>query len=339
MKIGKRLAECVGLWLAEGDNKCNNEITFTNNCPELIIYFHKSLKQFSEQCNNPIRIYSYSKKGITKVPVEGCKIKNYIDLRAKKPYFIWRLASVSLNKKWKKIVKCVILDKDLQNDLLRGFFAGEGNIKVTEKGKSLRIAQKERNILIENILKSLSVTYIFRPKERNYYIFNRENWDKLAKVRIAELHPEKNKKFCAAYSSFKEYHYGKNFIKNNLFEVLDKPISTKQMALKFKRSPARICDVLMDLKKSGKIKNFRVKNKDYWIKNAANIIVISQIKQRYLNAFRNNEISTKQFSVMFGVCWKSSFRRLKELEKLELVERNKNKTWSKVKNSRKVVVI
>ena len=30
------IAECVGLWLAEGDNKTRMEITFTNNCLFLI---------------------------------------------------------------------------------------------------------------------------------------------------------------------------------------------------------------------------------------------------------------------------------------------------------------
>ena len=37
MKINKKeIAECVGLWLAEGDNKTTAEVTFTNNCFELI---------------------------------------------------------------------------------------------------------------------------------------------------------------------------------------------------------------------------------------------------------------------------------------------------------------
>ena len=27
-----KLAECIGLWLAEGDSKTNSELTITNNC-------------------------------------------------------------------------------------------------------------------------------------------------------------------------------------------------------------------------------------------------------------------------------------------------------------------
>ena len=37
----KEMSECVGLWLAEGDSKTKSEVTFTNNCFELIIHFHK----------------------------------------------------------------------------------------------------------------------------------------------------------------------------------------------------------------------------------------------------------------------------------------------------------
>lgn len=39
--FNKQTAECVGLWLAEGDNKCSNEITFTNNEITLICFLIK----------------------------------------------------------------------------------------------------------------------------------------------------------------------------------------------------------------------------------------------------------------------------------------------------------
>ena len=42
----KEIAECVGLWLAEGDKKTSAEVTFTNNCMELIIFFHPIQKNF-----------------------------------------------------------------------------------------------------------------------------------------------------------------------------------------------------------------------------------------------------------------------------------------------------
>ena len=44
MKITKELAECVGLWLAEGDNKTNREVTFTNNVFDLIAFFSRNIQ-------------------------------------------------------------------------------------------------------------------------------------------------------------------------------------------------------------------------------------------------------------------------------------------------------
>ena len=53
----KEVVECVGLWLAEGDKKTHGEITFTNNCFDLIQYFHKTiLKLFKNHYFN-VRIY------------------------------------------------------------------------------------------------------------------------------------------------------------------------------------------------------------------------------------------------------------------------------------------
>ena len=39
----KQIAECVGLWLAEGSTTSKSEITFTNNCLDLIDLFHKTM--------------------------------------------------------------------------------------------------------------------------------------------------------------------------------------------------------------------------------------------------------------------------------------------------------
>ena len=139
------IAECVGLWLAEGDNKTKYEITFTNNCWELIeLFFTRILELFKGYRFNP-RIYVYS-------PDEHCYplfcpgfvIKNYIDKRATRTYFIFRIASVELVKIWKKLVDDYTYYGKYSSDILRGFFAGEGNLKSSShNSKMIRIAQKE----------------------------------------------------------------------------------------------------------------------------------------------------------------------------------------------------
>ena len=53
----KKIAECVGLWLAEGDNKSNREITFTNNEFSLIELFHKTIQKLFSNYTFNINIY------------------------------------------------------------------------------------------------------------------------------------------------------------------------------------------------------------------------------------------------------------------------------------------
>jgi len=98
-----KIAECVGLWLAEGDNKTKSEITFTNNCLPLVIFFYKVIKRkFSNEKLKP-RVYVYrTHNEVVNIPMK-CKINYYQDIRARKPYYIYRVASVNILKEWKKI--------------------------------------------------------------------------------------------------------------------------------------------------------------------------------------------------------------------------------------------
>ena len=170
------IAECIGLWLAEGDKRCNNEINFSNNCFNLIKQFHKVIILLFKKYKFNIRIYIYTKYGEkVDIPIKKCKINRYIDKQATRPYFIWRLASVELNKKWKKIVKEISGNKKYYADFLRGFFAGEGNIKTgSHNNRTIRISQGKPLELIESILKHFKIDYKYSPRERSYVIENQE---------------------------------------------------------------------------------------------------------------------------------------------------------------------
>ena len=157
--------------------------------------------------------------------------------------------------------------------------------------------------------------------------------------KIADLHPIRKKKFWEAYNDFKEEHYTHNYLKKEILGCLAEPFTSKGLSIKYNRSQARIYDVLDLLKKDGKIINFRVKSKDYWIKKNQNILILSKIKQNYLKFLTNSEKNTQEFAKFFNVNWKSSFRRLKELEKLQIVKRNKDKTWRLLSMNKKVIII
>ena len=339
-KLNKEVAECVGLWLAEGDDKCNNEITFTNNELELVRHFDKYIRNTFYDSIARVRLYIYTPDGIEiEAPIKVDVVRNYTDKRANKPYYIWRMASVKLNKEWKYIVSLYVANKDCYPDILRGFFAGEGSLKSTShNSRSVMIAQKKYDFL-EFMLRNLNIDFNYNEGNRSYFITHWDNWDKLAKIKIADLHSIKKEKFWRIYNEFKERHYKSHHIRNNLLQMLIVPHMTSELAVKFDRTEARIQDVLMDLKSKGVINNFKCGLKTYWIKNDQNVVIISKLKKNYLDLLENKSKNTAEIAKYFNVDFKSSFKRFKELEKLGLVKRNGDKKWEKLNSAKKVIVL
>lgn len=333
----KRVAECVGLWLAEGDNKTHSEITFTNNCWKLIGLFERTINRlFWDQEYNQ-RIYVYSPTKEHKKIDANCMVKYYVHKRATKPYFIFRIASRELIKNWKTIVINFLNDKDLSEYILRGFFAGEGNVHIGKRNvRTLRISQGKRKEFIESLLKDLGITFHYTQENRNYVINKKSNWDVFARFKLADLHPDKKEKFWKNYN-FQQEHYSKKVLSKKIYSLLERPYTARELSDKLGRSFARIQDVLIELKKEKRINHFRVKSKGHWTRDK-NLIIISKLKKDYLFLL-DIPRKTSYLADNFGVCWKSSFRRLKELEKLNLVERQKDGKWMRVKTCKKILAI
>lgn len=315
------IAQCCGLWLAEGDNKTKSEITLTNNNPELIRKFHGVINNIFYLERTP-RIYIYSRSGDAQNIIKNIRSKNCRDKRANKPYFIYRIGSERLIKEWKSIVEEVKAKQYLYPAILQGIFAGEGNIKFSKESASriLRIAQGKRNEFIEKILGHLKIRFSYSPGERSYVISGRKNLEILGGINISKLHDEKDRKFIEMLTSYKQYHYPNNYLKDNILRQLSRPTTTSELSIFFARSEARICQVLMLLKEQGKVFNFRVRSKDYWINAESNTIIISRRKSQILQLLRDGK-TTKQVAEAVGTTWKSAFRRLRELEKLGLVDK------------------
>jgi len=336
--IDKQVAECVGLWLAEGDNKTEAEITFTNNSLKLVKYFYRNIKNLFNADN--FRLYAYypSRDHPLKLGFKVKTIKFYVDKRANKPYFIIRIASKDIVRKWKKLVQVVESDKTSHNYILRGFFAGEGNIKTGKHfNRTLRISQRNRILIIDNILNNLGVNFTFSRRERAYVITGRSNWEKLAKIGVADLNPIKKEKFWGTYNSFVEWHYPRHYIKSNILSYIETPKTSSQLSIEFKRGRSQIQHILKKLKSEGKVKNFRVGSIDYWVKTESNTILISRRKKEILD-FLSNPRKTSDVSYKMKICWKAAYRRLKELERLNLVS-NKNYLWYKIPTSKEVKII
>jgi len=268
------IAICVGLWLAEGDTKTLSEITFTNNCFELVILFHRILKEnFLDKHHNP-RIYVYSPRKFQTKPSKLLRkviFKYYVDRRARKPYYIYRVASKDTTKEWHKSVEKIKRIKSGWKFVLMGFFAGEGNIKHLLKNhmhRSIRIAQKNRNHFLEEMLDFFNFTYSFSKGDRCYNITGRENLFKAKTLEICNLHPLKKIAFKEMLKSYKSdfSYYPKGWLKQGVYFSLSRPKTTRELSIKFKRSFARIQDVLIELKKEKRVINYRCDHESYWLK-------------------------------------------------------------------------
>jgi hypothetical protein len=285
------------------------------------------------------RIYVYTPDGSKpSLSFKNCQINYYIHKRATRPYFIWRLASVKIIEEWINIVKESLNKEELYPFILRGFFAGEGNIHEGKKGvRVIRISQKERKPFIDKLLDCFKINYNFTSSNRMYNISNKRNWDIFAKYNLADLHPKKKEKFWRLYNSYKEEHYDKLYLRNRVLEYIKNPLSPKQLSLIFKRSQARISEILIDLKKEGKVNNYRIGSMDYWTNNK-DLIIISSLKNNYLS-FLDEPKQTSEFAKYLKVNWKSSFNRLNELQKLNLVTLEDNGKWKRTQTEKQILVI
>jgi len=342
MKIKeKEIAECIGLWLAEGDKKTKMEITFTNNCFPLIEKFHRVIKNLFTSQNSP-RIYVYSKAGGL-IPINiSVKKRYYKDVRAGKPYYIYRLADVKMVLRWKKLVINFKNKVEFYPDILRGFFAGEGNVhfhdsEKAHKSRMVRISQKPQDIFIERVFEKLRIRY--RYARRSYRIWGRDNLEKLQKLEIAKLHPDKSLKFNKMMKGYKQRHYSRGYLKREVYKILNKPFSTRELSKIFNRSFGRIQDILVkELKKENKVINYRVGSVDYWIRKDKNTAIISSKKRMILKLLHSNSMKTQELSEVLNSGSGTINERMKELEKLKLVNREEDKKWRAIPNPMKIII-
>lgn len=264
--MDKDLARCIGLWLAEGDTKTEREVTFTNNCFDLIELFYRIVQDFSGL--EEFRLYVYRPSEDTDYrSFEGVKTNLYVDERATRTYYLLRLASTDLVKKWKDTVEDAKSNTELYQYILQGFFAGEGSVyEGARNSRRLRISQGEQADFLDTMMDHFNLDYHFRAEGRSYIITKKRNWDIFADLDLCDLHPRKKDKFWSIYENFQEEHYQKDHLKEEVYKVLDAPWRTKELAEKFDRSQARLCDVLMLLKKERKAINYKAGRYTYWIR-------------------------------------------------------------------------
>lgn len=339
MKI-KNLSRIVGLWMAEGSTTSRSEITFTNSQPELIQFFHNNIFRFVKPKNKP-RIYVYRKNKNEKIelPVKNIVYRFYIHPFARRPFFIYRISGVKLVREWLSLVEHVKNQPGLYRFVLQGFFAGEGNLKyiISTRSRVLRISQGKPNKFIEKVFQVLNLKFHYEQSERSYVISGRENLERLWKLGISELHPIKHKKFRLMLESYKQRHLGRGELRKKILELSDRPKTTMEMANAVDKSGARVSRVLSQLGRENLLNKFKIGSLYYWVNSSRNIILISEVKLDILKILRKPR-RVYEISKIRDVNWKSSFKRLKELEKLKLV-RQRDGLWYRLPTNKEVVTL
>jgi predicted transcriptional regulator len=306
----------------------------------LVEFFSNNIQQLIKKYDAKPRIYVYSAKKEKKRSLLNIQTNFYKDKRARKPYYIFRVASVNMVKQWKIIAEKIKHNKKFYTNILIGFFAGEGNLKEgINSNRTIRIAQGKPNKFIEKMLKYHGIKYRYEYHGRAYAITGKWNWDIIANNKLADLHTIKKEKFWRLYNSYKEIHYPNNIVRNNILKILNKPYTTIELSRIFKRSPARIRDILIPLKREGILKNFKVRSRSYWIKTDRNKIIISKIKDKYLKSLKREKKTTTEVAKTMDVCWKAAHRRLFELQKLNLVVRDSEGVWKISPKKEEVIVL
>jgi predicted transcriptional regulator len=331
-----QIAQAVGLWLAEGDKTTTKEITFTNNEPSLISFFHRVVHSVVQPVLAP-RVYVYLPKlgSSYSRPVQEARYRVYVDKRANFPYYIYRISGVKSTRKWKTIVSRICLEESNYEPILQGFFAGEGNIKAgLRDSRAVRIAQGKRNRLVERILRHFSISFDYGG-HRMYTISGRANLDKFLEHRITVLHPIKHRRFLEMMASFRQLHYAKGALRRTVLSDLHDPMTTSHLARLAGRTTSRLRKVLRVLKGEGLVRMFHVNSVCYWVRADANVILISRQKMKILGLLKVKRRVFEMAQVLRRDD-RSISRRLHELESLGLVDFQKP-FWNRKGTSCRVI--
>lgn len=332
------LGRMVGLWLAEGDRQTTREITFTNNMTELVRLFHATLWKYFSPRNRPRMAVYLPRRDMNFVkPIDDANYRVYVDSRASRPYYIYRVSGVELVVQWRRFVKSVCKNIEAYQWILQGFFAGEGNVKYDrlQKSRVLRIAQGARHPLLEKILRHFGIPFRYGG-HRVYVISGRANLEKLDLLGIASLHPLKQRSFVEMMGSYRQRHYPRGTLPKLIYQNLDSPRTTADLSAQLKRSSSRISHLLSMFLSSGRVKMYRVHSTYYWVRSGAQIVVISPEKKLVIEHLKV-PMRVSELSRLLVRAPRSVKNRLLELERMGLVVR-RNSKWHRLPTAAKVVV-
>ena len=119
---------------------------------------------------------------------------------------------------------------------------------------------------------------------------------------------------------------------------MNEPYQTKELAEVFDRSQARLCDVLMKLKKEGKITNYEAGSQTYWLRDDQNSVIILEVKSNYVELLDNQYLKVGQTSEHFSVPNSSAYKNLHRLQELGLIKKKEHE-WKTIETEKQVIIL
>ena len=203
-----------------------------------------------------VHVYTYTCPPIDSAfarPVQGASYRTYLDERANRPYYIYRVSGVELVRRWRRAAQAACASSSNYQGILQGFFAGEGNIHESKSYHSrvLRIAQGERFPLLERILRYFRVKLRYVASGMSYEISGRDNLEKLWNLGISKLHSDKHARFAVMIASYKQHHYERLSLFPKILESLESPMTARELASLMSRSKSRMNQALTSVAPRG----------------------------------------------------------------------------------------
>lgn len=267
------LFEGLGLWSGDGWKK--KALGFTNSEIKLIRRFirfcsilgiQRSALDWGLQLITPpnkidkvIKIYS------KKIGLKKFQFRNYIvqkrNFDCVRIYKYSQALPILINTTFNYLLPFIAEDVQFGASYLKGVFATDGWVRLRKKLDTIKevgIAVQSQRFrkVFSSVFSRLRIN--FQADNKGIYIFSREDFIKLKRLRLLELHPKKEEKFRRGFKRFCS-EYGKNKYKTLLLLESHKNLSAYVLASLIQISPRSARRIFQQLQKDDYVTYYKEK--------------------------------------------------------------------------------
>lgn len=275
MELSPLVLKGIGLYLGDGLNSTSknsrNKIAFSNSNEFLLSFTKRFFERINMEIGKVEVLYPSSDSSQQLVDFWSRELnvsRNIIKIRVKENIksqhcclTLWIFSNKS-RKGLNKVIGIAIKkssDSRVAKYILQGIIAAEGNVKLTSNNvlNAIRITSVDKKLkrLICNLLKTLSIT--FNGNSEDVTIYGFKNFQKVKKLKLMNLHPEKKDKFEKGFNELISSTIP-GITQHEILKLIKKGrMSRFQLSKKLNKHPDTVYFHLKHLLKSNKIKKVK----------------------------------------------------------------------------------